>query len=178
MLENDHTRAQPRSSPQTGYRRAPQAPFSTLLSCAFSGTKRTSGEAVGCVGAALFAASPYFVMVPDTLKSVSFIEKDIKRFPDTHGWAYAQFAGWADVHVPLLVERKMVPRRSRPRASTCRSPGCVGPSSCVVDEPVEVCPRRVGAIGCQALGFEIEALLDPFDHSFRRPDLSLADGTR
>jgi hypothetical protein len=25
------------------------------------------------------------------LKSVSFIEKDIKRFPDTHGWAYAQF---------------------------------------------------------------------------------------
>jgi hypothetical protein len=35
--------------------------------------------------------SPYFVMVPDTLKSVSFIEKDSKRFPDTHGWAYAQF---------------------------------------------------------------------------------------
>ena len=36
--------------------------------------------------------SPYFVMVPDTLKSVSFIEKDTKRFPDTNGWAYAQFA--------------------------------------------------------------------------------------
>jgi hypothetical protein len=35
--------------------------------------------------------SPYFVMVPNTLKSVSFIEKDSKRFPDTHGWAYAQF---------------------------------------------------------------------------------------
>ncbi len=35
--------------------------------------------------------SPYFVMVPDTLKSVSFIEKDTKRFPDTNGWAYAQF---------------------------------------------------------------------------------------
>ena len=35
--------------------------------------------------------SPYFVMVPDALKSVSFIEKDTKRFPDTHGWAYAQF---------------------------------------------------------------------------------------
>jgi hypothetical protein len=35
--------------------------------------------------------SPYFVIVPDTLKSVSFIEKDTKRFPDTHGWAYAQF---------------------------------------------------------------------------------------
>jgi len=35
--------------------------------------------------------SPYFVMVPDTLKTVSFIEKDLKRFPDTNGWAYAQF---------------------------------------------------------------------------------------
>src|SRR5580704_7325449 len=31
--------------------------------------------------------SPYFVMVPDTLKTVSFIEKDSKRFPNTHGWA-------------------------------------------------------------------------------------------
>ena len=36
--------------------------------------------------------SPYFVNVPDTLKSVSFIEKDVRRFPNTHGWAYAQFA--------------------------------------------------------------------------------------
>jgi Cytochrome P460 len=35
--------------------------------------------------------SPYFVNVPNTLKSVSFIEKDLKRFPNTHGWAYAQF---------------------------------------------------------------------------------------
>ncbi|MGH6848071.1 MAG: cytochrome P460 family protein [Methylocella sp.] len=35
--------------------------------------------------------SPYCVMVPDTLKSVSFIEKDSKRFPDTSGWGYAQF---------------------------------------------------------------------------------------
>jgi hypothetical protein len=35
--------------------------------------------------------SPYFVMVPDTLKSVSFIEKDSKRFPETSGWGYAQF---------------------------------------------------------------------------------------
>jgi hypothetical protein len=35
--------------------------------------------------------SPYFVMVPDGLLSVSFIEKDSKRFPKTHGWAYAQF---------------------------------------------------------------------------------------
>lgn len=38
------------------------------------------------------AESPYFVMVPDTLKSVSLIEKDSKRFPDTSGWGYAQFA--------------------------------------------------------------------------------------
>jgi hypothetical protein len=35
--------------------------------------------------------SPYFVEVPDTLKSLAFIEKDSKRFPDTHGWAYADF---------------------------------------------------------------------------------------
>jgi hypothetical protein len=33
--------------------------------------------------------APYSVDVPDTLKSVAFIEKDIKRFPATHGWAYA-----------------------------------------------------------------------------------------
>ena len=37
------------------------------------------------------AESPYFVMVPDILKSVSFIEKDSKRFPNTGGWGYAQF---------------------------------------------------------------------------------------
>ena len=35
--------------------------------------------------------SPYFVEVPDTLESVSFMEKDSKRFPDTSGWGYAQF---------------------------------------------------------------------------------------
>ena len=35
--------------------------------------------------------SPYFVEIPDTLKSLSFIEKDSKRFPNTHGWEYAQF---------------------------------------------------------------------------------------
>ena len=35
--------------------------------------------------------SPYFVMVPGDLMSVSFIEKDSARFPKTHGWAYAQF---------------------------------------------------------------------------------------
>ncbi len=35
--------------------------------------------------------SPYTVAVPTTIKSVSFIEKDSKRFPDTNGWGYAQF---------------------------------------------------------------------------------------
>jgi hypothetical protein len=35
--------------------------------------------------------SPYTVAIPDKLKSVSFIEKDSKRFPDTNGWGYAQF---------------------------------------------------------------------------------------
>src|SRR5262245_18365975 len=35
--------------------------------------------------------SPYLVLVPDTLKSLAFIEKDTKRFPDMHGWAYAEF---------------------------------------------------------------------------------------
>ena len=35
--------------------------------------------------------SPYFVQIPDTLKAVDVIEKDSKRFPDTHGWAYANF---------------------------------------------------------------------------------------
>jgi len=35
--------------------------------------------------------SPYFVMVPDILKSVSFIEKDTRRFESSGGWGYAQF---------------------------------------------------------------------------------------
>jgi hypothetical protein len=35
--------------------------------------------------------SPYFVQVPDVLKAVDLIEKDTTRFPDTHGWAYANF---------------------------------------------------------------------------------------
>ncbi len=35
--------------------------------------------------------SPYLVNVPDKLKTLAFIEKDTKRFPNTHGWAYAQW---------------------------------------------------------------------------------------
>jgi len=35
--------------------------------------------------------SPYSVEVPDSLRRVSFIQKDSKRFPDSSGWGYAQF---------------------------------------------------------------------------------------
>lgn len=35
--------------------------------------------------------SPYAVNVPGELKSVSFIEKDSKRFPDSSSWGFAQF---------------------------------------------------------------------------------------
>jgi hypothetical protein len=35
--------------------------------------------------------SPYPVNVPGTVKSVAFIEKDSKRFPETNGWGYAEF---------------------------------------------------------------------------------------
>ena len=38
------------------------------------------------------AASPYAVRVPEKLKTLSFMLKDAKRFPDTAGWAWAQFA--------------------------------------------------------------------------------------
>jgi hypothetical protein len=36
-------------------------------------------------------ASPYSVEVPKTLRSISFIEKNSKRFPETSGWGYAKF---------------------------------------------------------------------------------------
>jgi hypothetical protein len=35
--------------------------------------------------------APFFVRIPESLQDVFFIEKDEKRFPDTKGWAYAQF---------------------------------------------------------------------------------------
>ena len=35
--------------------------------------------------------APYAVEVPDVLEAVATIEKDSKRFPDTHGWAYGNF---------------------------------------------------------------------------------------
>ena len=30
--------------------------------------------------------------VPDTLIDIAFIQKDTKTLPDTHGWAYAEWA--------------------------------------------------------------------------------------
>ena len=36
-------------------------------------------------------ASPYVVQVPGKQNDVSFMIKDMKRFPDTDGWGYAQF---------------------------------------------------------------------------------------
>jgi hypothetical protein len=35
--------------------------------------------------------APFSVNVPNTLQDVFLIEKDLKRFPDTKGWAYAVF---------------------------------------------------------------------------------------
>lgn len=35
--------------------------------------------------------APYDVQVPNALQAVATIEKDSKRFPDTHGWAYGNF---------------------------------------------------------------------------------------
>ena len=37
------------------------------------------------------ADSPYDVTVPDTLRSLSFMVKDSKRFADTGGWGFAKF---------------------------------------------------------------------------------------
>jgi len=36
--------------------------------------------------------APFSVFVPDYQKGVGLIEKDSKRFPDTSGWGYAEFA--------------------------------------------------------------------------------------
>jgi hypothetical protein len=57
--------------------------------------------------------SPYSVEVPNTLKSVSFIEKDLKRFPDTNGWGYAQFSYDAASVRSSLSETTAHPQRKR-----------------------------------------------------------------
>ena len=51
--------------------------------------------------------SPYFVNVPDKLVNIAFIEKDSKRFPNTHGWAYAQWD--YDAATDTLVPSKLDP---------------------------------------------------------------------
>jgi len=35
--------------------------------------------------------APFSVRIPEALQDVFLIEKDTKRFPNTNGWAYAQF---------------------------------------------------------------------------------------
>ncbi|MGZ3275125.1 MAG: cytochrome P460 family protein [Caulobacteraceae bacterium] len=50
-------------------------------------------------------ASPYAVDVPGELKSIAFILKDTKRFPKTHGWAYAAFS-WDPATKTLKPEGK------------------------------------------------------------------------
>lgn len=35
--------------------------------------------------------SPFPVRIPDTWQDIFFIEKNLKRYPDTKGWAYAVF---------------------------------------------------------------------------------------
>jgi hypothetical protein len=35
--------------------------------------------------------APFSVRIPESLQDVFLIEKDLKRFPDTNGWAYAVF---------------------------------------------------------------------------------------
>jgi len=35
--------------------------------------------------------APFWVRVPDVLQDVFFIEKDLKKYPATKGWAYAAF---------------------------------------------------------------------------------------
>jgi hypothetical protein len=37
------------------------------------------------------AEAPFSVRIPESLQDVFFIEKDMKRFPATKGWAYAAF---------------------------------------------------------------------------------------
>lgn len=37
------------------------------------------------------AEAPFEVRIPESLQDIFFIEKDVKRYPDTKGWAYAVF---------------------------------------------------------------------------------------
>ena len=53
----------------------------------------TLGDGANCSTLLYAAYDPVDRLnIPDTLKTVAFIEKDNKRFPSTHGWAFAQWA--------------------------------------------------------------------------------------
>ena len=65
--------------------------------------------------------SPYSINVPDTLKTLAFIEKDTKRFPDTHGWAYASWDYDAGLtRLSLLHLTQAVPRAGSRAIRRCR----------------------------------------------------------
>jgi hypothetical protein len=72
--------------------------------------------------------SPYFVEVPDTLKSLAFIEKDSKRFPNTHGWVFCLSWKWRKRSSVKITERTYEERTeafhsrrksSHPEAASC-----------------------------------------------------------
>jgi hypothetical protein len=52
--------------------------------------------------------APFAVNIPDNQEDVDFIVKDSKRFPDTHGWAYAEFAydAGSDTFAPTQKDAK------------------------------------------------------------------------
>jgi hypothetical protein len=52
--------------------------------------------------------APFSVNVPDYQKDVDFIEKESKRFPDTSGWGYAEFAydAASDMFKPTVKDAK------------------------------------------------------------------------
>jgi len=54
--------------------------------------------------------APFDVVVPDTLKYVEFIEKDSKRFPESHGWGYAEFL--YDAASGTFTEKGSLPERA------------------------------------------------------------------
>jgi hypothetical protein len=54
--------------------------------------------------------APFEVVVPDALKYVEFIEKDSKRFPESHGWGYAEFL--YDAASGTFTEKGPLPERA------------------------------------------------------------------
>src|SRR5262249_12929040 len=60
-------------------------------------------------------------------------------------------AGWAHVHVPLLVELKIIPTEGPVLPLRLVDHREARANLLAVDEPVEVCPRPVGGIGREPL---------------------------